>query len=162
MAKLKDTEIEGLLSLYDGGGGKIENVYEYITTLKEVQDELKRVQEDLVAVKSLYVGEVVWTNPNPFATFASQTVSVDMSKYTYCSIIYNNWDNYFKTERTPIGQGITLMAVSAAASGHTAMVRSVTTGSTGFTFKNAITNDSTGSNTKANNYLIPYQIIGYK
>ena len=144
------------------GGGKIEDVYTYLKTLKEVQDELKQVQEELVAVKSLYVGEVVWTNPNPFATFASRTISVDMSEYSHCAIIYNNWDNYFSTARTPIGQGITLMAISATPSNHTAMVRSVTTGNSGFTFKDAITNDSTGSNTKANNYLIPYQIIGYK
>ena len=102
--------------------------------------------------------DLLWTNPSPTSDFASQTVSLDLTDYSYLFIVqrqYKDSSGNSSTALLPI-DGVTYVVVVISDGGETrtrtysASASSVTVGvgKSGSTINNA--------------YAIPYQIYGIK
>lgn len=108
--------------------------------------------------------DLLWTNPSPSSSFASQIISLDLSNYTMVGIIYrivasgtNVSHLYFNvigdsTIRHKSSDGLTIQRTIVSIS------------STSIQFGDCATWTSynTSSITTNNNYMVPYQIYGIK
>lgn len=53
-----------------------------------------------ISVDSVMQMELLWENPEPTAEFAAQTISLDLSEYSFVAIYFNNTDTRF----VPVGK----------------------------------------------------------
>lgn len=110
--------------------------------------------------------EVLWTNPNPTASFSAQTVTFENNEtFDYFLIIsrYNINVNSYVSHFGEVGKGIHITDVRAKSGSHFAMYeRSATTTQTSVTFSDADEQYTDGSFVVSNITLVPYQIIGLK
>ena len=106
--------------------------------------------------------DLLWTNPSPTASFAAQTVSLDLSEYEIIGVYlllspsYKHLSimNLFTTD----GLGVADDAFAICGNDGTYVQRKITSIS-----PNGITFDSGYNGSSANNqYAIPYKIFGIK
>lgn len=107
--------------------------------------------------------DLLWTNPNPSSSFASQTIQLDLSEYEYIGIIYRRSSS--STYQTPIyilGVGTSWYWDDQI--GGYLVERSIQTTSSTVVFGNSsrMTTYPNGSRTTDNQYQIPYKIYGIK
>ncbi len=114
------------------------------------------------------VNNVLWTNPNPTSDFSNQsvTLSEDANDYKYLEIYWKNrkdineW-TYTKMMTGTIGYGFMISASGTSFRAFSRQASNVTTTSIAFSVCNYMESLSSALTT-ANNYMIPYKIIGYK
>ncbi len=106
--------------------------------------------------------KLLWTNPSPTASFAPQTISLDLSKYDEIEIFYagsasvaNRWTTsvrIVKEKGTVLSAGANLL-----------YWRYVTPSNTGINFETGYATQTYGANANVDNSLIiPYKIYGIK
>lgn len=100
---------------------------------------------------------LLWTNPNPSASFAAQTISLDLSDYKYVILTVISGTGYDYTPRASsilpvLDDYQEEMGVAAAG---TRSARFVIARPMGITF-------STSNASSGNNFTIPYKIYGVK
>lgn len=94
----------------------------------------------------------LWENPDPSASFASQTITMDSTGFDLIAIIFKN------TNTTDS------MATAIALNGHTALMISAfdVIYSRAFNTTNKSFTDGYKGSTVENNVVVPYQIYGIK
>ena len=110
--------------------------------------------------------ELLWTNPNSLATFAAQTISLDLSKYKYIliSCIYSASSLISTIVLQPIPSksganngDIWPKALSTLSGSATYASRAITVTTSGVTFENSLIYTGAVNNT----VCIPYKIYGF-
>lgn len=111
--------------------------------------------------------ELLWTNPNPNAAFAIQTISIDLSEYKYVVINATYGGNgllndYFVGNKTIIEVGTTgtITGVYHSVDGGASTVRKAIVNTSGIQF--GIGKFYNGSNQQSNNYAVPLNIWGIR
>lgn len=109
--------------------------------------------------------KILWTNPNPTSSFASQTITLNSSDYDYIILIYNRGSNIIEK-----GKSITLNYEALGwTSSQNDTIRLI---SRSFTYIDDVTysvsqadgkywNNGIKLSQSENNELIPYKIIGF-
>ena len=115
------------------------------------------------------IGNVVWTNLNSTSTFGEQTININLSNYSKCEIVYTySIDNKIyeiSTGKLDIGTShkeLTHEWLSGL--GECLIFRNANIQNSSVNFANCYpVKLSDGSiTTTANDFLIPFKIIGYK
>lgn len=120
-------------------------------------NEIKGVVNNNSVILQNTLGKSLWENPNPTASFSSQTITLSESleNYNCYEIIFRQnrtSARYFTTGKIPVGYGTILNVYS---NNYRATGTSVS-GNTIY-FENASANGTTD-----NGYVIPVYVIGYK
>ena len=109
-------------------------------------------------------GKILWTNPNPYSSFAGQTITLDesMENYDGYCIIYNSYLNdgfSFNTGIIPKGRKTILIYTA-----NLIWTRNIIpVNNTTITFENCLKYTTYGGTGTNDNYLLlPHYIIGYK
>ena len=102
--------------------------------------------------------DLLWTNSSPTASFSSQTVSLDLSKYrlvmiSYC---YSYNSEYYQTMIQPV-DGLTYRCTTGNSTNNNNGVRAGTATATGVVFTAGAYNGASN-----NQYVIPYKIYGIR
>lgn len=112
------------------------------------------------------VDNVLWTNTNMTSNFATQTITLSDSieNYDFYEIVYKvekGTDMYVSSGKTPTNL---TNKTSCTYAGYLIFREIFTISGTSLTFNNGCYYNQYGSDTysSANNYLIPYKVIGYK
>lgn len=142
-------------------------------TLKqmEVDGQLKPFSNYFIKDEDENLGQmrtkILWTNPNPTSSFASQTITISSNDYDYLVLIpTHNISNQIKAPACIMPKGTGGRIVSADASSSSTyipmvMARDVTRVSdTQFTISNCRYNYGSTYTETRNDLLVPYQIIG--
>ena len=116
---------------------------------------------------------LLWTNPSSFPTggWAAQTVTLDLSPYSFVRIVFSPWDSLdqLAVSECPVGAGNTLFYMqfdsghaSSAATYINGVARGYTVSNTGIVFSNGgmVYNGGAYQNWAAR--AIPYKIYGIK
>ena len=100
----------------------------------------------------------LWTNSDPTSNFAAQTVSVDLSSYTWVAIVATTTTNGTDeaAHLVRVGSSV-LLSVANLASTQYFYKREATTSSSGITFTTGYRNTNGTSGTQ---YCIPLAIYG--
>ena len=116
-------------------------------------------------------GTLLWTNSSPNGAFASQAISLDLSKYDGIAIIYiiesgAGWGRMIKNtgimpiqSTRPISMEGTIVENTSSA---TFAFRSATVSSTGIAFGTGYNNITNSGATTRDYACVPWYIIGYK
>ena len=120
--------------------------------------------------KTVEIKELIWTNPNPLATFAAQTISLDLSKYdlieihAYCSV--QSGRQKLVSQSIEIGMPGAFIGVSVlgtATDTTTLIQRIYNSSTTGVTFAGGVYRAITASTlSDAADVYVPYTIYGIK
>ena len=109
---------------------------------------------------------ILWTNPSPTSEFAGQTITLNdaIENYKYYEVIYkriNNASTYSSSGKMPVPLRIRHDIIDGGI-GYSRAISSVPVG-TSVAFGNGEKFATYGSASTTNNqYLVPYQILGYK
>ena len=114
--------------------------------------------------------KVLWENPSPTSSFASQNITLNSSDYNYYEIIYKDnpsGNRALSTGIIPKGYGARMQLSGGWGGTHLTTDRRETTyvDATTFAIPSCITYDQTGSSTSYgtnNDSIIPIRVIGYK
>ena len=103
--------------------------------------------------------KLLWTNSSPTASFAAQTVSLDLSSYQMVMVlsVVGGDDLAITHSITPVGERGRLFAMY-----NWRQVRVYDVSTTGITFQTGGESNQSGSITTHNQRAIPYQIYGIK
>lgn len=105
--------------------------------------------------------KLLWTNPSPTASFAAQTVSLDLSQYRFVLIFFQNQagSNPINLDSTigMVGQHLIL-----AQGAYYIRTRSCNITATGIVFEGGVYYSSYGATTNDNGMNIPQYIYGIK
>lgn len=115
-------------------------------------------QSGAVSLHPLF--DLLWTNPSPTSTFAAQTLSIDLSDYSFLIIksTRSNGSTFYVSSLVEVGGGTTTI-LGGAESGLTLVGRNVSATSTGITFSTGYLNGNSGTNTA---WCIPVSIYGIR
>lgn len=135
-----------------------------VTTIDQVLMEDGERASEAVATKQ-YVDnrsgiELLWTNPNPLSSFAAQTITVDLSDYSFVHILLkldNSGGASALSQISPKG-----LRIIASWAGNSNRYRVYTATDNGVNFEAAYIVTAFGSQTQDNGYVVPYQIYGIK
>lgn len=121
----------------------------------KVLEILSKILDDLSNRRVL-----LWTNPNPTASFGPQTINLDLSDYDYVEIIAKKTasETWYFTSKIPIIAQGNLYFIESGVT----FDRNCTLSSTGIQFKTGYYNLATGSLVTDNTRSVPYQIYGIK
>ena len=112
---------------------------------------------------SIHLGitvEKLWTNPSPGSAFSAQTVSLDLSEYSYILIhLIHNSDNDYGVNMffTPVRVGYKETCANKASSTGNMVGRTATVSTTGVTFTTGYNNSTSGTK-----YAVPCVIYGIR
>ena len=117
-------------------------------------NEIKGVVNNNSVILQNTLGEKLWENQNPSASFPSQTITLtkSLANYSCYEIIFkqsNANERYFSTGKIPVGHGTILNAY-----GTNYRPTGTTVSGNTIYFENANASD--------NGYVIPVYVIGYK
>lgn len=117
-------------------------------------NEIKGVVNNNSVILQNTLGKSLWENPNPTASFSSQTITLSesLANYSCYEIIFRQnttSSRYFSTGKLPVGYGTILNAY-----GTNYRATGQTVSGTSIYFENANATD--------NGYVIPVYVIGYK
>lgn len=104
--------------------------------------------------------ELLWTNPSPTSSFASQTVSVDLSDYAGVLIVckqHKSVESYFNFLSLTVAESIRFLCGSGKLS-----FRNATVSSAGVVFTDGSYVNTYGTDAVNNDYVIPYKIYGIR
>ena len=122
-------------------------------------------------INKAFGGTLLWENSSPNGAFASQSVSLDLSKYDGIAIIYiiecgANWGRMIKNtgimpiqSTRPISMEGTIVENTSSS---TFAFRSATVSSTGITFGTGYINITNSEAATRDYACVPWYIIGYK
>lgn len=111
------------------------------------------------ALKEIAKLDLLWTNASPTSEFASQTISLDVSKYKYFLIsVKNSINSNTETYMNVVLKNVKNRIIGVDTLGIVVRTDTYVTGS-GIFFSNGYPINSESIN---NNYAIPYQIYGVK
>lgn len=108
---------------------------------------------------------LLWTNLNPSASFAPQTISLDLSGYDEVRVDMQQWGNDPYAYIIPIGKEVTAIKLSEVLSSASVYIqaRKVSVASNGVTFgSGGYRYIDLSSFTTDNSRVIPYKIYGIK
>ena len=129
---------------------------------KAVSDEFNQLKSDLEAKLGLKM-DLLWTNANPTSDFEEQTINLDLSKYTFILILFNeNSILYsFDIAKYPAKYIHTnILNVNISDNTYYATMREYTVSINSILFNNAYMKSNTGTFFNANNYVKPHNIYG--
>ena len=117
-------------------------------------NEIKGVVNNNSVILQNTLGNKLWENQNPSASFPSQTITLSesLANYSCYEIIFRQnttSSRYFSTGKIPVGYGTILNAY-----GNNYRPTGTTVSGTSIYFENANASD--------NGYVIPVYVIGYK
>lgn len=101
---------------------------------------------------------LLWTNPNPTSNFAAQTIPIDLSKYSFLLICYNQtptgarWGSVFQPKDG--AQYFVTIGIDSTSNNYY-YKRAAAATDTGITFTNGFQNTTSGAG-----YAIPKYIYG--
>lgn len=104
--------------------------------------------------------DLLWTNPSPTSSFASQTVSIDLSNYAGVLIVckqHKSVESYFNFLSLIVAESIRFLCGSGKLA-----FRNATVSSAGVVFTDGSYVNTYGTDAVNNDYVIPYQIYGIK
>lgn len=137
------------------------------TTYEQYIEASINVDEELLYQKPV----VLWTNPNPTSSFASQIITLGESikNYKYYEILYKTYKDEnigYNTGKIPVEWTTNLYEVTNASDGGTRnRIRAMTINNSmqiGFTSCSLINTKGDAYTFPDNDRLIPYKILGYK
>lgn len=139
--------------------------------MREIMRLLKKAAKRLHSIKPVSM-DLVWTNPDPEATFATQVKELDLSQYKFVLVLYrySTSGGLYKSEIVPVGGMGQLVlfthvnSVSAQTESPYIFNRDVSVTKTGIQFYGCVlrlTNNSTYA-TLQNNNVIPIEVYGIK
>lgn len=105
-------------------------------------------------------GKILWTNPSPTSSFASQNITLSSDDYDMYEVLYRNTadNDYLMSQKSIKGKGMVLLALKGSAPSNTYLREIEYIDDTTFSISQG-TNPGTSF---VNNYAIPEYIIGYK
>ena len=120
-------------------------------------NEIKGVVNNNSVILQNTLGNKLWENQNPSASFSSQTITLSesLANYSCYEIIFRQsktTTRYFSTGKIPVGYGTILNAYA-----NNYRPTGTTVSGNTIAFENASVNGSTD-----NGYVIPVYVIGYK
>ena len=154
----------------------LKNIIEQVSAIDGTdmtQAEIEAFVEGLdvsKVTKTVEVKELLWTNPNPLATFAAQTISLDLSKYdlieihVYCSVQSGRQKLVSQSIEIGVpGAFIGVSVLGTATDTTTLIQRMYSSSTTGVTFAEG-TYRAITANTLSNaaDVYVPYTIYGIK
>lgn len=104
--------------------------------------------------------DLIWTNPDPTATFAAQTISLNLRMYKFIIVVARNFavgDSNFGMLSQLCLKGVDTAFMVGAYTNNRNGIRVVTPSDTGVTFAACKYNNGTN-----NNYGVPYYIYGIR
>ena len=111
--------------------------------------------------------ELLWTNPDPTATFAAQTINLDLSEYDSVRVLSrtNTTSNHRRYFDCPVGNSQQIFSFGSAGAGAATHLsnRSYTTSISGISFENSYYKNLTNTTVETDNFsCIPVEIYGIK
>lgn len=115
-------------------------------------------------LKSIEIRELVWTNPNPSANFAPQTIQLVLNGFDAVEIIYKEASGYGGSGTIPRRHNIDGVSTPMFANTNRFMFRNATVSTNGITFSGASYYTTYGGNATAaeNGFLVPCKIYGIR
>lgn len=122
-------------------------------------NEIKGVVNNNSVILQNTLGKSLWENPNPTASFSSQTITLSesLANYSCYEIIFkqsNTNERYFSTGKIPVGHGTILSYVTSS---NSYRPTGATVSGNTISFENAYV-----GSTSNNGVAIPIYVIGYK
>lgn len=107
--------------------------------------------------------DLLWTNPSPTSAFSAQTVSLDLSGYSYvyieCLMASSYTSQYINAHLFRVGGGLSYRMIGG---GSTIMFRDATPTTSGVEFSVGYIVNTYTSNVTDNTRIIPLHIYGIK